>query len=476
MKLRKGVVTIVIAILVVALLVGLLMWQRREPPAEDEYGTEQEAPPPQSRRLVERTEDEIVKVVFESQYGSHAMIPFEDENGDIQWKQEGIDYVLNLTSTRHNIRAAFSIFSLSVVHEDINDVPGLNLDDFGFNQLVMSAHYDDGTTLNVYLGGPTIDFRGYFIMVEGDPALYVTAATNAERMLFGLEDMLDTTLPIWDAESIDFFFLSERGRDPIEFARIEHEEFEGFTQLTMVEPFEGAEVFATGFEHHVMEQFAFFHLGDLVNLHADDLTPYGLDDPSLELIYRAPHGEAHLLFGDIFVRETGGEAVAFIYVMFAGRPHVFEAQYEPLRVMFGMNPLQFISRFIALVNIQGVGQIYVSTPDADFEININHVPDANNIIEPTINGITVNDSDFRTVYRLLIGLGIDYEIEPFVPTEPPLYTFRYAMLEEDDIELRLYAYDGNFHAVSVNGEEIWFVVSRRNVELFISNLQGLMQE
>jgi len=217
-------------------------------------------------------------------------------------------------------------------------------------------------------------------------------------------------------------------------------------------------------------------LGEMINLHGDDLTPYGLDDPSLELIYQAPHGEAHLLFGDIFVREEGGEAVAFIYVKFVDRPHIFEAEYEPLRVMIGMNPLQFISRFIALVDITTVERIYIQAPYTDFEIHINHVPDANNVIEPIINGISVDDSEFRTLYRLIIGLGIDYEIEAFTPSDAPLYVIRYVRPDEYDIEIRLFAYDDNFHAVSVNGEDAWFVVSRRSVDLLIASLQSMLYE
>ncbi|MCL2360586.1 MAG: DUF4340 domain-containing protein [Defluviitaleaceae bacterium] len=473
MKVRKQIITIVTSVVVIGLLVGLLMWQRREVPVDEGAYNGEEAPPPQVVRIVDRTEAEIVKVVFQGEYETATMIPFMDEDDQLQWKREGVDYVLNLTETRNNIRAAFSLFSSQVIHEDVNDVPELNLDDFGFNQLIMTAHYDDGTTLNIYLGSPTIDFRGYFVMVEGDPALYTISALNAGRMRFGLDDMLDTMLPVWDVETIDYFKLVERDRGVIEFARKEHDTFEGLFYLSMIEPFPGSEVWGTSFSHHIMEHFFTFRLGDLISLHPDSFASYGLDDPSLEFIYQAPHGEAHLFFGDVFFREEGDEEVAFIYVKFADRPHVFEALFEPVQVMFGMNPLRFIARFIALVDIQTVGQIYVSTGNQDFEVHINQVEDSTDI-EPTINGIDVSDSAFRVTYRLLIGLGIDYEVEPFAPVGAPLYTIRYAMFEEDDILLSLYAYDDNFHAVSVNGEEIWFVVSRRSVDLFIASLEGLL--
>jgi len=470
MKGIKQAVTLGLALAIVAAMVGLLLWQRNR----EEIPEELPEVPVQSVRLVNRSENELAKVVFQNQDGTtHVMLPFDDEEGQRQWAWDGVDYQLTTTDTRNKIRGAFALFSNQVIHEDVHEVEGLRLEDFGMSQLVVTAHYDDGTTMNLYLGGPTSDFSAYFFMVEGNPGLFTISRLNAHRFLFALEDMLEISLPVFDAETIDYVLIAERGREVIEFSRQPHDHFEDMTWHVMGQPFPGREVFLMNFGYHILEDFASFQFGDLVNLHPASLAPYGLDDPSLEFIYQAFHGETHLLFGDMFFKDIGGDEVAYIYVKFAERPHVFEARFEQVRFLTNVNVLRFIERFIALMDIQDVESLHVQTPDGDYEIIINHVEDSTDIA-PTVNGIEVTDRSFRVVYRQLIGLGIDGEIEPFIPSEPPEHIVTYSMLEDDDIVIRFYAYDDNFLAVSVNGEEIWFVTNRRSFNDFIRLMNELL--
>jgi len=466
----KGIISLAVAVVVVAAMVGLLFWQRnREVP--EEYVP---VAPPQVVRLVERREDEIVKVVFQDEDGTRTLLPFIDEDGRTQWMWEGVEYVLHLPYARNKARAGFSIFSSQVIHENVREVPDLRLEDFGFSQVIMTAHYDDGTSLSLYMGGPTPDFSGYFVMVEGDPGLYVITRANGDRLLLGLDDLLCRMLPIWDAETIDYVLINEQGRDPIEFIRVDHEEIEGMTLLRMLYPMPDRDVHASGFEFHVLEDFSSFMFSGVVSVHPTDLRPYGLDDPGLEFIYEAFHGQAHLLFGDVFFRDVNGEETAFIYVKFADRPHVFEALYEPVRALQDVNFLRFVERFIYLVNIQSVERINIVSQDGEIEIYINQVEDSNDIA-PTVNGEAIADQPFRVAYRLLVGLGIDGEIEPFTPRTAPVHTVTYTHFEYDDVELRFYVYDENFFAVSVDGEEIWFVTSRLSFDRFLAHLAGIQR-
>ncbi|MCL2527256.1 MAG: DUF4340 domain-containing protein [Defluviitaleaceae bacterium] len=471
MKEKKGFISLAVAVLVVVGMVGLLFWQRNREPAPEEYVP---AAPPQVIRLVDRQEAEVTKIVFADDDGTHTLVPYIDDEGQIQWRWEGADYVLHLPFASNKARASFNLFSNQIIHEDIHEVPDLRLEEFGFSRLVVTAHYNDGTTKNLYMGGPTPDFVGYFMMVEGNPGLYVISRSNGDRLLQGLEDMLCTALPFWDAETADYVLLVERGRDPIEFSRVDHETIEGATFLQMIEPIPYREVHASGFQHHIIDDFGDFRISGLASLHPADLSPYGLDDPVVEFIYKAFHGEAHLLFGDVFFRDVNGTETAFIYVKFADRPHVFEALYEPARALKNVNFLRFIDRFIALINIQDVGRIDITAPNGEFEVYINHDDEDERDIAPTINGISVAEQPFRVAYRLLVGLGIDGEVEPFTPTAPPIYTVTHSLLEGDDVVLHFYAHDDNFLAVSVDGEEAWFVTGRVNVERFLTALVNLM--
>jgi len=468
-KTKKEIISLVAAVVVVAAMLGALYWQRnRELIPEDDIPT-----PVGNVPLVQRSEADLVSVTFYHQGQTTVMLPFLDEEGRREWVWEGVDYILNTANARHKIRGTFSLFSSQVVHEDISEAE-INLADFGLDPpyMTITAAYDDGTTVNLYMGSPTIDLSGQFIMIEGNPSLYTISRLNADRFLFELEDLIERSIPMWDAEAIEYILINQRGNETIEFKMEEHHEFEDLYWLIMQQPFPGREVYGMSFDYHIFEHFSAFVLGDMVNLHPTNLANYGLDNPSLEFIYRTPHEEIHLLFGDVFFKEVDGSEMAFIYVQFAGRPHVFEALYEPVSYLFDVNVLRFIERFIALVNIQEVERLEIITPGGDFDIWINHVEDGNDIA-PTINDNPVTDSEFRLIYRLLIGLGIDSEIEPFTPRGAALYTTRFIMLEGDDIELRFFDYSDSFLAVSVNGEDIRFVTSRRNFDMFIVRVEEI---
>ncbi|MCL2379102.1 MAG: DUF4340 domain-containing protein [Defluviitaleaceae bacterium] len=471
MKIRKEIISLLVAVIVVAGMIGALAWQRnREPEPEDDTPAVTSG-----AHLLQRTEAEVVSVTFQTQEKTTVMLPFIDENDRREWMWEGVDYVLDTVNARHKVRGAFSLFANQVVHDDIADA-GINLADFGFNPpyMTITTLYDDNSTSTLHLGSLTIDLAGRFVTMEGSTGLYTISRLNAERLMFGLEDLIERELPIWDAETMQHMLIAQRNHDTIEFKIEEHPEFEGHYWLLMQQPFPGREVYAMSFEYHVLERFDGFMLGDLVNVHPANFAAYGLDNPSLEFMFRSHHGEAHLLFGDVFFRDVNGEETAFIYVQFAGRPHVFEALYEPVTALLDVNVLRFIERFIALLNIQEVQQMEVLTPDGNFEIWINQVEDSTDIA-PTINDIPVDEADFRLLYRLVIGLGIDGEIEPFAPAGTPLYTVRYILFDGDDVEIHFFDYSEAFLAVSLNNEDIWVVTNRRNFDLFTGRLNLMVQ-
>jgi len=469
-KLKKEIISLVVAVLVVGGLLGALAWQRNRDAAPEE-----EPPAPAtSTQIIQRTEAELVSATFQTPYETNVMVPLETEAGSREWAWEGADYVLDNTNARHKVRGAFNLFANQVVHENAAEA-GIDLGDFGFHPpyMTVTSQFEDGTTTILHLGSLTADHLARFAIVEGEPGLYTVANLSADRLFWGLEDLICRLLPVWTIEEIQYALIAQQGQEPVEFRIEEHHDFEGVYWLVMQQPFPGREVFGMSLDHHIFEPLAPFVLGDVVSVHPTNLTPYGLDNPSMEFIYQAPHGEAHLLFGDVFMRDVNGASTQFIYVKFADRPHVFEALHEPVSALFDINPLQFIDRFIALMNIQDVERMEVLTPGGDFDIVINHIEDSTDI-EPTINNAPVDDSEFRLIYRLAIGIGIDSEIASVTPPATPLYTIRYILHEGEDTVLTFYDYNEHFLSVSVDGQDIWFITNRRNFDMFITRLNEIV--
>ena len=471
---RKSI-TMVVAVVLIAAMAGLLIWQRNiEPEVEEAHE------PFRPDAIIERGEIDLERVTFINRAGeTTVMVREPQEEGRDEWTVEGSEYLLDFNATRNKIRGGFALFANQVLHEDIRDVPDLNLADFGLDPpyMIIESDFFDGTNEILHLGSPTPDLRGYFIRVEGNPGLFVITSVNGDRFMMGMEDLIDRSILNWELETMGYFFAAERGREPVEFAYDAHPVFEDVTWLVMRQPFPDRDIQVSSFEHLIWQHLTQFRLGNLVTLHAEDLAYYGLDDPSLEFIFGdLDDHEDHLLFGDRFTREIGGSDVEFIYVKFAGRPHVFEARFEPVSVLFNMNSLRFIDRFIALINIVNVDRITITTSERTREIHINPVGDAFDI-EPTIDAMHVNDGDFRRFYQLIVGLGIDAEIDPITPDTEPEYVINFFLREGegDDVELRLFTYDANFMGVSINGRDINFITNRRNVNLIPMYLEAFFE-
>ncbi|MDR1665052.1 MAG: DUF4340 domain-containing protein, partial [Clostridiales bacterium] len=226
-------------------------------------------------------------------------------------------------------------------------------------------------------------------------------------------------------------------------------------------------------------------LGDLVELNAaDNLSEYGLDAPSLELRFSSAESDTHILFGDR-INEDGAEK---IYCQFAGSDQVYKADYESVQIMYGLNPLPFINRFIALTDIKECAAVdfdFPGDPERNVRITLEHgtappkegEETGTDFINATVNGQAVEEEAFRTFYRLIIGLIFDADIGEYAPGEGSrALSLTYTMTDGSRNVIHFYPYDNSFYAVETEGEPIRFVISRRTVELIFDALPGLLGE
>ncbi|MCL2286651.1 MAG: DUF4340 domain-containing protein [Firmicutes bacterium] len=476
-KLKRTISMCVIPLLIIAL--GAVYFLR---PSEEEY-RDDTPPRPAMTPLVQLYERDVVSVRFITEDEDFYMIPYVDEHGTIVWQwQPDTSLILQPARARDKARPAWQINSTGTAHEDTQ---GLNLADFGLQppRLKMEAVYADGTTKNIYFGAQTADMRNHFAMISGSPSIYLIGNITADWAKADIGSLLDRTMQHFTIEA-ERILIAQRDKPPIELSMGQATELiDALSALTpvspegellrLVQPMERA-IDHTRLMYRVLEPLEFFRLGDTVSFLPTDLSPYGLDNPSLVFAYQDPVGETHLLFGDRFIEEVNGRDVEFIYVKLADRPHVFRTEFQSVSSLFDLNIFSFIERFIALPNILGVERVTITSPDEsrNLDMVINH--GENHSIAPTINGEEVDDSGFRVIYRLLIALMIEGEVEPFTPQGIPDLTIVYHQTEEPDIEIRLFALDSVLYAISLNGEDAWFVTHNRDVNAFFNQAAALM--
>jgi hypothetical protein len=481
----KKNLSLLFAAVAVAALTILYIWRvNREP---EDIPEETPAPVAAPLSLANRAQAEVARIYVTTGEGTLLFLPGDDVFGQFTWYlAEDPDLLLDRAQVQHKLRPAFSLNANDRIHEDTG---GLQLADFGLDPplLTLSAHKYDGGVATLRLGSPTPDQTRYFIMADGDPAIYVIPRLTAERMLLRPEELLDRSLPSVVSEQITYFRLAQRGRDTMELVHDPDLEISetmatlGITPLTVVLPgaIAGREADNFILTRQALEPFdEEFRLGEVAAMYPDDLAPFGLDDPFIDFHFISEQGELHLLFGSFFVREVNGASVNHIYVKLADRPHVFMAESAPVTHITDLNMMQFITRFVALVPIVEVERVTVThtLPERNLDIVINHDPaEGSNTIFPTINGYAIPEAPFRVLYRMLIGIGADAYREPFRPEGEPVFTVIYHMLDGTETVIGFFYFDENFFSFSVDGDYAWAVTNRRSVDVFFNEAAARME-
>ena len=448
---NKKIITLVAVTALTLALAGVYFLRPQpEPPMVE--------PPAIQAPLIDRLEEDVAQVTFTSGGESYTLIPI-----DGTWQLQAHPYFgLMQLQTRDKASIAWQLNTAVEMHESTE---GLDLAQFGLAPpaFTITAHYHSGEQKNIYIGTHTADMQGYFIMVQGVEGLYVIPSFFAQRYTSPIVNLIPRTLQAFTPDA-QYIAIMQTGQPTIEIST------GVMPVLRMRQPHD------RGLDHArlnttLLTPLERFFLVDIVDINPQNLTPFGLDNPVLEFIYRDEVGETHLLFGDNFLVDGR----SFIYVKHQNLPHVFKADYQAAQVLFNINPIAIVERLMHPVNILEVESIAITSPDParNFNMVINHGPEFSHTIAPVVNNTPVDDGDFRVAYRLLVALAMEMEIESFTPTQTPdiVVTYHFATGEAD--EVRFFTYGENFYAISINGEDPWFVTHQRDVAVFFNFLAEL---
>lgn len=480
---KKNLIVLIVALMVVGGLAGVYIWQGNRQAAEAEVEASP-APAAETLLLIDRDENDLNRVAFTT--ADRSLTLTADRTGEeTVWQMDGDeDIAINQTTAKDMVRG---LHYLSVVEKVYDQVD--NPADFGFgseSSATAVCEYTDGTSAVVRIGMMTPAKDRYYLMMDGDPALYLLYTYYGDRYFNDAGSLIDKTIPTFASENIEYVLIAERDKKPIEFGfyGTEDEKQETYDQfgmiyVTMLQPYPGRELYYSNFERMVLTDFASFQPGEMVALRPDDYAPYGLDNPSLELLIRdLEENELHLFFGD---RTDDG----LIYFKFGDRPHVFTAEYDMVKMLYNIDVFSFIEKFVALINIEECVSIDIATtndPARNYSIQLNHVTlppeegeeEGEKIIEPLVNGQQVQDMAFRTFYQRLIGLSYDTEIEPMEPEGEPVFTVTYTLKDKPPVVTKYYNYINNFYAVQRDDNPVQFVSNQHSTEIMYQSMLDLL--
>jgi hypothetical protein len=455
---KKTLSLIAMAIIVAALAVVYLRSSRDG----GEYEPQETLPPvPERFILSDREQSEIAKIYVTNGEDTRLFLPGEEWLDRFVWYlADQPDLLMDNALVQNLLRAAFNLQATDKIHEDTS---GLDLAEFGFDPptAVISAHYHNGGVATIRLGSDTPDFRHYFVTVDGDPAMYIIPRNFGGLMLLQTEDLIARGVPVIPTNMITHLRLQQREREAFEF-------IDGIALSPAAIAGQTIDLF--NLHHYALEEFFNgFRLGAIREMFPEDLTPFGLDDPFIELFIESESETVHLLFGDRNENE--------IYVKFADRPHVFTAQFAPVNHITDVNLILFLTRFLALIPIVELerAEIVHVNPERNLSLVINNDPAENsNAISPTLNGASVPEQEFRALYRTLIAIGPDSVLEPFRAEEAPEFTLTFYLLDGTKKTIEFFDFDANFLSFSIDGDYVWAVTNRRGVEMFFTEAIRLL--
>jgi hypothetical protein len=176
---QKNIILAVVALVILGALVGVYLWQQNEARKAEAEAAAQPTEAPVSLKLIEHTQEEIEKIEFINEHGSYVLLPRTVDESTTEWYlQDYPDIALNQSTASSQTLFARALNASSKVLDTVD-----NTTEYGINpsDARAIATYKDGSTEVVHVGKMTPDQRSYYLMVEGDPALYLLSSGAGAR-------------------------------------------------------------------------------------------------------------------------------------------------------------------------------------------------------------------------------------------------------------------------------------------------------
>jgi len=349
--------------------------------------------------------------------------------------------------------------------------------------------FADGTSEKIMLGGTTPAQTQRYLMIEGDPAVYLVRSGVSALFNVSLDNIVDKTMAAVDQSNILYVHMKARGEEAIEAVTSDLErvrELQGTefqtSILEVTSPVSGREMYITYLQSRVIEPLMTVTLGKIVEPMSEEaLTTYGFDDPTYKFLFEGSGYRYYLMIGDD-ANDTGTVA----YAVYEGLPFIFEVDTEALKPIYNVSVFNLTQRFLSIINISLVKDMVITgqSPNDVYNLVMNHtfvpavspnMPDLD-FLSPTVNGNAVQETAFRNYYALVIGLAYDAilpESDSFKPVGAPALTVQYNLLDGTSVVNKYYAYDANYYAVQ-REDGMTYLINRSYVNLIVPTIGDLL--
>ncbi|TBL79125.1 DUF4340 domain-containing protein [Paenibacillus thalictri] len=472
---------------VAAVLVILLMIQFAIQPIDNQKGTQAAAAETTVSTpafSIDGNESDVKEIKIVNAAGMVELVHAKGTSGN-----ESKDWVLGTKPDFPVDQELLNEIAVSAISTKFSllDEHAANVQQFGLGpahaEVIVSLK--NGRDYTIKIGKPTPDQANYYAAIENEKGIYLMSSGNAAKLLVSSNDLFDKNLPEMNLKNLKSMevlksaqlFLDLKAKQNITStpAALTGGQPLPTNHLVMKYPIPDRDVYLEDFAKRAfgLNAGAFnitsntIKVISLVEEKQSDLGRYGLSVPALELNIQDDKNNYHLMFGD-----ASGD---IMYAKFADKNYIFSISRESVHPLLTFEPIQFIDRFLALINIIDCNQISIETSSAKFDVNMNHkqLPSASGqstqgeIQSGTINGKMIELDQLKKLYQMIIGLSFDAFIEPVEKPGDPLTTIKYTTIKGEKT-VTFYQYNDNFYVVKVDDGPAQYLINEQAVHEVIT--------
>lgn len=408
--------------------------------------------------------------IFEFDSSEVTHIAVSDGTSQISYSLNGEDWTVDEASHLElNQNTITSTCKQLLTLSPKQQIEVTDLKEFGLDQPshVVTYTLKDGSTYELLVGDRTPDGSYYYAKsnVEGSNA-YLIGQSYISKMGTDLNTYRNKTLESYDIAHITGMSIKGKNIEEITFKQ---EPAEGDAGL-----YSGSFIFTTptlenirlsyNAQEELLSALPTFSVTEFIADEINDLSIYGLDEPSLDLTLDLTITETveeqtktttdtlHYLWGDSL--ENGN-----IYFMEAGGSSVYTMSSSFLDSLLELlDPFKLSEKWICLANIADVASITLDLNGSQYHFTI----DEENKTY-LINDKAIEEEAFKKVYSTLIGITADTDLpEVTLPNTEPIISYTFHLNDGSTLPIDYYTYDDQFYITKLHGN----LVVGCNIKLF----------
>jgi len=465
------IIGIIVVVVLAAGIAALYLWP--EPAAEQEPDDDTIVAADDNNELINETRDDVSRIDFTPLEGAPYSISFDVEEKEYEFETADAVFPGSESVMRSIYASATTLINLTRVIDEADDE---QLDMFGFNEPVMiiKVNLIDETYRIIEVGGMQVAGRARYARLQNSREIFLLSERHSTLLTQGVNEVYDISfipLSIFpDIETlvfgIDLIHL-ETGDEIFEIRKRSEEELIegglGTSAYQIMQPLvaEGNDYMI---QNTIMENVFMISPESIESIRPQDLTIYGLDEPS-RLTLESELWSGTLLVGARDIERDGR------FIMIEGHDAVLfdsTGDYSFLNI----NISRLRSSLIWLHSISDISFVSFDLEGTTRVLRMEHYMDEDDKerVRGWLDDVEISETNARRLYMSALSVTQTGETNENIPAgASPAYSISMHKTDGSVHTMELYSLNESQFLIAHNGTSTGFLITRMSLQ---QNLLG----